>query len=262
MGSQEGVVKITGAVGDLSFYKSKDGFMVRRPSGVNGDRIKNAPEFARTRENMREFSSAGQAGKLLRKAFQSLLRNAADGRMASRLTKQMMAVLKADTTSARGERNVVAGEPGLLQGFEFNSDSHLASVLTAQYTTAIDRAAGKLSLIIANFVPFNEIVAPPGATHCRIIIGGAEIDFATGDVTNASAQSADLAIGEKTGAPLALEVAVTAASKHPLFLMVSVTFSQVVNGTAYPLQSGSFNALSMVKVDSPAKTATPPPTTP
>lgn len=261
MGSQEGVVKIKGAIGDLSFYKGKDGFMVRRASKIDGNRIRNAPEFARTRENNQEFSHAGQAGKLLRKAFQSLLKTTADGRVASRLTKQMMVVLKADTVSDRGQRNVVDGELGLLQGFEFNNGSQLGSVLTAQYTTTIDRATGKMAANIADLVPMNNVSAPPGATHFQFISCGAEIDFETGDLVISTAQSADVPVNQKTATPVLLEATVSAGSTHPLFFVLGITFSQMVNGTAYPLQSGSFNALSLVKVDSPAKAVVTPPTT-
>ncbi|HEY5750655.1 MAG TPA: hypothetical protein VIU12_31550 [Chryseolinea sp.] len=258
MASQEGVIKFKGAIGDLSFYKGKDGFMVRQSSGIDGNRIRNAPEFARTRENNQEFSHAGQAGKLLRKAFQSVLRNTADGRVASRLTKQMMVALKADATSDRGQRNVVDGELGFLQGFEFNNNSHLGSVLTAQYTTSIDRATGKMAANLPKFVPMNNVFAPPGATHFQFVVCGAEIDFNSGDIVVSVSQSADLAVSQKTATPVLLEATVTAGSTHPLFFVLGITFSQMVNGTAYPLQSGSYNALSMVTVDTPAKAAVPP----
>ncbi len=262
MATQKGVVKLKGAMGDLSFYKGVDGMMVRQASGVDGERIKNAPEYARTRENMAEFGRAGEAGKLLRKAFKNLLLGTADGRVASRLTKVMMQALKADTTSDRGKRNVIDGEVGFLEGFEFNANSHLESVLSAQLTVAVDRATGKMTANIANLVPMNNVSAPPGATHFRFVACGAEIDFESGNIVASPAQSSDLVASQKTVSSVELEATVTAGSTHPLFFVLGITFSQMVNGTAYPLQSGSFNALSMVKVDAPAKAVVPPPVTP
>src|SRR5882762_8438242 len=120
MARQSGIVKLKGSVGDLSFYKSIDGFVMRRAGGPDGERIKNAPQFARTRENIAEFSRAGKAGKLLRSAFKSLLKYGADGRMTSRLTKVMLMAIKADTMSNRGDRHLMAGDVMFLQGFEFN----------------------------------------------------------------------------------------------------------------------------------------------
>lgn len=60
---------MAGELGDISFYKSKDGYMARGKSSVSGDRIRNDAAFERTRENAREFGRASRAGKLLRTAW-------------------------------------------------------------------------------------------------------------------------------------------------------------------------------------------------
>ena len=62
MGRQRGALKITATLGDVNFYKSQDGFLVREKGGVDGKRIKSDPAFKRTRENGQEFGSAGKAG--------------------------------------------------------------------------------------------------------------------------------------------------------------------------------------------------------
>ena len=62
MAKQKGIIKLTGKIGDLSFYKSKDGYLAREKGGVDGERIKNDPAFARTRENGSEFGLAATAG--------------------------------------------------------------------------------------------------------------------------------------------------------------------------------------------------------
>ncbi len=67
MARQKGVIKLTGQTGGVSFYKtSEDGYLARQKGGVDGERIKNDPEFERTRENGAEFGRAGVASKLLR----------------------------------------------------------------------------------------------------------------------------------------------------------------------------------------------------
>ena len=120
MAKQRGIIKLEGTIGDITFYKSQDGMLARAKGGVDGNRIKTDAAFARTRENGEEFARAGSAGKLLRMAFRSYLQNAADSRMVSRLTKEMMVVVKADATSTRGQRNVLDGELELLQGLGCN----------------------------------------------------------------------------------------------------------------------------------------------
>jgi hypothetical protein len=177
MAQQKGILPIKGTIGNLTFYKSKDGYLIREKGGLDAQRIASDPAFQRTRENGAEFGKAGKAGKLLRNALRSLSQNASDGRMVSRLTKQMVQVIKADTVNPRGLRNVIDGEAELLQGFEFNINGKLATTLFAPYTAAIDRVTGVLSVEIPAFIPVNMIAAPGGVTHFKIDSAGDEIDF-------------------------------------------------------------------------------------
>ena len=102
MARQTGVIKLKGKVGDLSFYKSEGKDFARMKGGVDADRIKNDPNFARTRENGNEFGTAGKGGKLLRTALRGLLIKSADNRITSRLTKEMLKAVQSDAVNARG----------------------------------------------------------------------------------------------------------------------------------------------------------------
>ena len=117
MARQKGIIKLKGTIGDITFYKTMDGHLARGKGGIEASRIQNDPNFQRTRENNSEFGRAGAAGKLLRTAFRTMLQTATDTRMVSRLTKDMVAVVKADATSIRGQRNVLDGELEMLEGF-------------------------------------------------------------------------------------------------------------------------------------------------
>jgi hypothetical protein len=101
MAKQKGVIKLDGTIGNITFYKTQDGYLAREKGSVTADRIANDPAFQRTRENGAEFGRAGKAGKILRNAIRNLLQNAADGRMVGRLTQKMVEVVKADTVNAR-----------------------------------------------------------------------------------------------------------------------------------------------------------------
>lgn len=120
MAQQKGILPLRGTIGNITFYKSKDGYLAREKGGIDAKRIATDPAFQRTRENGMEFGTAGKAGKLLRNAVRVLIQNASDSKMVSRLTREMMKVIKADELSPRGQRNVINGEPALLEGFEFN----------------------------------------------------------------------------------------------------------------------------------------------
>ena len=236
-----------GTMGDITFYKTKDGYVAKEKSDI-GDKLKTSPQFERTRENNSEFGRAGKAVKLLRNAFRLLLQNSADTRMTSRLQKEMMKVLKADPTSMRGQRNVADGDPSLLLGFEFNLYSPFSSTFFEPFTSVIERATGKLNVSIPAFDPRKMIAAPVGATHAKIVSGGASIDFGAGTYEFAQSSADPIDLSEGMTADMELSNGVTANSTHPLFLMLGIEFYQEVNGSMYPLKNGAFNALSLVAV--------------
>ena len=249
MARQKGIIKLDGTIGDITFYKSRDGFLAREKGGIPADRIANDPAFQRTRENGAEFGRAGKAGKILRNAIRGLLQNVSDSRMVSRLTTAMIKVIQEDATNTRGLRNVIDGEAEMLEGFEFNINGKLGSTLYAPFTTDIDRVAGTLTASLPSFVPSNMIAAPGGTTHFKIISAGAEVDFENETFVVDTQSTAVLPWDTNATAVIDLENTVTAASTHPLFLALGIEFYQEVNGQMYPLKNGSFNALALAKVD-------------
>ena len=137
----------------------------------------NDPAFARTRENGSEFGRAGKGGKLLRIALRILLQNASDKRVTSRLTKDLLAIIKTDATNARGLRTLTDGTIALLLGFEFNLNGKLGTTLFAPFVKAFDRVTGDATLNLAAFSPTLRIAAPTGTTHFKVVMGAAELDF-------------------------------------------------------------------------------------
>jgi hypothetical protein len=61
MARQASFLKMKGTLGGLTFYKSRDGHLIREKGGIERQRILNDPQFIRTRENMAEFGRAAQA---------------------------------------------------------------------------------------------------------------------------------------------------------------------------------------------------------
>ena len=66
MAKQKGIIKLEGTIGDITFYKSQDGYLAREKGGIDANRIASDPAFQRTRENGSEFGAAGKAGKMLK----------------------------------------------------------------------------------------------------------------------------------------------------------------------------------------------------
>ena len=248
MARQKGIIKLKGTIGDITFYKTKDGHLAREKGGIDASRIASDPAFQRTRENGSEFGRAGKAGKILRTSLRALLLNSADGRMVSRLTQAMVKVIQADVTSLRGLRNVIDGEAELLTGFEFNIRGKLGTSLFAPFVGTIDRVSGEISVDLAEFIPANMIAAPSGTTHYKIISAGAEIDFEAETFVEAHSETAILPWDAVATVAINQVNAVTPNSTKPLFLALGVEFYQEVNGQMYALKNGAYNPLALVQV--------------
>ncbi len=249
MAKQKGIVKLEGTIGDITFLKTQDGYLAKEKSSIPAARIANDPAFQRTRENGAEFGRAGKSGKFLRNAFRTALQNTKDRRMTSRLTREMMRVLQADTVNVRGMRNVTEGELLFLLDFDFNINSKLSTTIYAPFTSSINRSSGDLSINIPAFTPGNSIAAPAGATHFKVKTAAASINFQTGDYSSDMKESAILPWDQQATGAISLVNNVAAGSTDPLFLLLGVEFSQEVNGTYYPLKNGAFNAMAVVGVE-------------
>jgi hypothetical protein len=249
MARQKGILPIEGTLGNITFFKSKDGFMAREKGGVSADKIANSPNFQRTRENNAEFGRAGKAAKLLRSVYRAMIQNAGDSRMISRLLGSMLQVIRQDAVSIRGQRNVLDGELEILQGFECNINSKLSTSFFAPFTAAINRVAGTLELSIPAYDPSVMLLVPAGATHYRLIASGAAINFENESFEVDIQPSAYLPFNNQLTAALTLTNTVAANSPNPLFLALSIEFVQDVNGQKYPLKNGALNAMAFVKIE-------------
>lgn len=249
MAKQTGIIKLKGKIGDLSFYKSKDGHLAREKGGVDGDRIANDPAFIRTRENGKEFGTSASSGKLVRDALRPMIMRAGDGRVTSRLTKVMTNIKNLDATSVRGERNIgvaiaLPAAKELLKGFNFNIRSILGSVLYKPF--AVDVATGEVTVL--GLVPTNDVAAPAGATHMTLRSAWAKIDFVQGiksvEISNEFNGPLDATAVDVTLTPAQ---APTGTGTDVYLLMIE--FFQEVNGIQYSLNNGQYNALSIVEVN-------------
>ena len=248
MAKQTGIIKLKGTIGGITFYKTSDGHLAREKGGVDASRIANDPAFQRTRENGAEFGAAGKGGKLVRSAIRILLQNAKDKRVVSRLTTDLLKVVKTDAVNERGLRTIQDGNMSLFQGFEFNTNGKLSSTLFAPITNAFDRITGDSTVSIAPFSAKKRIVAPKGTTHFKVVTGTAELDFAGGTSTFESDETAILPYNNANIAAINLTATVSANSVLPVIQVLGVEFYQEVNGQMYSLKNGSYNALAVVKV--------------
>jgi hypothetical protein len=56
MAKQIGIIKTQGTIDDLTFSKTKDGYIVKKRTSLDGTKINSDPNFQRTRENNSELA--------------------------------------------------------------------------------------------------------------------------------------------------------------------------------------------------------------
>ncbi|MBT8260767.1 MAG: hypothetical protein KJN82_05595 [Bacteroidia bacterium] len=248
MAKLKSLIKIEGTLDDLTFYKGKEGYLVKTKGGISSNRIKNDPAFIRTRENGAEFGHSAKSGKQLRRAILDLIVDAKDNRVTSRLTQAMSRTKNEDTTSARGERKVAIGLATpegklVLKGFEFNDRAFLSNVLISDYT--LDTTTGEVQ--ISDFTPNMDLNAPDGATHVSFRSGFLNLDFTTEEKELQLSPELNLSIDDSTTTVTLTPLAVPTGTGFA-FYFLKTAFFQEINSVQYPLNNGAFNALKLIEV--------------
>lgn len=249
MAQQLDLYKLRGTIGDLTFYKTKDGYMVRSRGGIDAERIKTDPKFQRTRENGAEFGRAGATGRVIRRAFKNVLKQSADDRVVSRLLTTVKDVMKTDIVSGRGLRTILNSDVALLEGFNFNSQAVLENIFTGTFRTTINRVTGSAVLEVDAFVPDKDVKFPTAATHCKLVAAGGVIDFATGEASVLTSEGDDNPLSNVSTAESTFAFPIPVNTTLPVFIVLAIEFYQEFNGSLYLLKNGGFNGVSIVKVD-------------
>lgn len=248
MAKFDGIFEIKGTLQGMTFFKSKDGLLIRKKGGVSKSRIENDPAFQRTRENGSEFGHNAKMGQLMRKSVANLVMLAKDFRVSSRMSKAMSEVKNLDFTSDRGSRKVWIGMDSaegkqVLTGFDFNINSRFDSVFRSQYI--LDLPTGKVS--ITGFNPTTNLSIPQGATHAAFSVAVAAVDF---ELQRYETTYSDKENFELT--PALINLSLTPASMPVLggtsFYYFLIEFFQELNGRQYPLKNNSHNVLYLMEV--------------
>lgn len=249
MGRQKGPLKVKGTLGDITFAKGRNGYVVKEKSEISPEMRANSKEFAALRAQQAEFGRSGIACRLLRRAFQEQVDIAKDFRSSQRLQKRMMQVVYSDNVNRRGQRDVISGDLSMLEDFEFNVNADWMHSLNLTYASVIDRAAGAAGVSLPAFVPQQRITASHNSTHFRIVCAAAEIDFVNGSYDAVVTQSALIPIDFAVVPPMNLTNQLTPASTKTIFLVLGIQFSEVTNGFEDLIVNGKYNALTIIKVD-------------
>lgn len=248
MAKFDGIFEIQGTMKGMTFYKTKDGLLVRAKGGVSKKRIMTDPAFQRTRENGTEFSHNAKMGQLLRRSIASLLPLAKDYRVSSRLSQTMSGIKNLDYESVRGQRKVGIGIDSaegkqLLKGFNFNANANFGSVFKSQYD--LDLATGIVT--ISGFSPELHLGVPQGATHVGFSTAVSTLDFESEVFETTYSERTTFGVVSGVHDFVLTPLSFPAGTGRKLFYFL-IEFFQEINGESYPLKNNAHNVLYLMDV--------------
>lgn len=247
MAKQAGYIKLEGTIGDLSFYKNRDGnFIARRKGGVTKKRLLTDPKFQRTRENMQEFSKAATAAKFLKNAFREIELKSNGGKLHNRLYSMAMKVVKSDPVSARGDRKFELGDMALLLGFEFSEKAVFSNVLKKQPIILDDPAS--VSVTIPELVPMKYLLYSQGSTHYRFSLIRAAVNFEENIFNTEISTVVPMLINKLSSPELTLTLPKPGIAGEKYFFALTLEFLTQVNGNQYDLNDVSQNPAFILSV--------------
>lgn len=108
MAKQSGLHQIKGKVGEHSYYSQTGviGGLIRSINQGLSEKVKTAEAFANTRLNNAEFGQAGRIASVLAKFIEPKYRPMILPFSQSKMAKQILEVIKQDSTGVWGQRNI------------------------------------------------------------------------------------------------------------------------------------------------------------
>lgn len=260
MAEQKGILKFTGSLGNLRFYKMDGKYYIATKGGPTREQVLTDPTFQRTRENMSEFGRAGKNAKWLRQAFAPILQYVPRKFVYQTLLSAFLKEIKTDIYSPRGKRGFITKTTGAhLIGTDLGQ-SRIAEVCYASFTSS-EAAANYIepfygistqgaTLTIPSFNPGTDTNPPAGATHVRLMLLSTFFQSEwqrvfEGEQEKTPAQARGVAIQDipLTNATLSLSLTPVIPAVVPAeneaggfgFSAFGVVFLQEISGILYPL---------------------------
>ncbi|MFC0604955.1 hypothetical protein [Winogradskyella pulchriflava] len=265
MAKNNSFIRLEGTLDGLTFYRKDGNNFVKTKSRVSRNRIMNAPEYQRTRENMQEFKCATKSGKSFRDSFSSISRLVSSSNLTGRVVGIMRRIIN-NGAGLRGQRtlNLVDNiEPFI--GFNFNEQKPFDSHFNAPNSgPTINANRDTVNWMIPDFNTDTYIKKPEGATHFKLVLAAGytsnyewvsalqayepieDTPNGVGSVTYSDA----IALGAMVGADTDIKVDLTAYAPIPattaLFAGTAIVFYQEVNGELYELAQGHCMKIAVV----------------
>jgi hypothetical protein len=248
MAKQAGPIFFEGRLGDLSFYKDKEGnYLVRQAGGPSREKVKRHRSYTNFRKTGSEFGAVSNTCKLIRYAFRQYTRHCTEGTLCNRLNARGMDVMRSEKIHNWGERRMQYANVALLEDMEWNAKLSLEHALKADYCGFVDPATGAMHVLVSSFVPRHNIKAPKGATHFKIYGAGSALDIENHDYRSVCEETDIFRINAKETGSILLNLQVPAEARDMLLLGIGIEFYEEVNGKLLPLAGGAFSIIKACK---------------
>ena len=137
----KGAIQMTGSIKGVSFYtvRGSDRVIMRTKGGATKSQMATSPKFGGVRRQQKEWGACAKFGSITRYAFGGLHR-LADYNLTPVLNGMGKNLMKLDTESETGSRSLqLSAYRQALEGFSFNRNNTLNSVLRVYPVSQIDR---------------------------------------------------------------------------------------------------------------------------
>ena len=190
---QKGFLRLSqGSLGDTTFVKSKDGYLVKEKKVQSKNKWKKSGSFQRSRENSEEFGSASTSAKLIRYSVTQIGHFRSDSVMLHKLNSCLARIIKLDDDSSRGKRMPTSENLRLLIGFDMNSTVTFKNLFNSRFRTIANRESGEYGIVIPSFIPTDRVKAPAGTTHFKIVSACSSINFAKSELIDRKVFTSEL----------------------------------------------------------------------
>lgn len=174
MAKQVGIIRLSGTIGGINFYKS---YARKAGGGFNGKAILTDSKFVRVRENASEFGRVSQVKRSLRNALSPFLSISKDGSLHGRMMSMLMGVAHQDKENIRGERRISAGlrtNKGkyLFDHFVYTPNCIVSEVLGIDLSYDFTDGIFKTPALQSDSIRF-----PKASTHLALTFGLLHFDF-------------------------------------------------------------------------------------
>lgn len=242
MAIQSSIITLTGKIGNISFYKTREGYRAREKGGVSKERIRTDPNFIRTRENNREFGSAATATRFLKNGFRNSVLRAADPGFHPRLQALAVRALQTDPDHTRGNRTLASADLEVMKGLKLNSARTLEGTLNTYYW--IETHEDKLIFHLPDCCP-EHFKAPPNATHFRLFAQGLAIDFTAQEMDMVQMETDYLPM-ELPSTDLSFSLVFDPPSHRQQLFVVGLEFFKIVAGQPFQVAKKKYNVAEVV----------------